>query len=147
MTQAKLDEIRARLEAARAAGMPCETEEALLGEVERLKGPTLAKHQPCGCVICDCEGQERCFGCGAKHCGTHPFGEIPNPVYERNTWSDLQSDNDALRDIAGRMLGQLEEMKTACGCSPEDNCSTGPGKACNFCALRSEARTMGLGVK
>jgi len=41
----------------------------------------LAKHQPCGCVICDCEDDHRCHGCGAKHCGTHPVHEIPNPVY------------------------------------------------------------------
>lgn len=42
----------------------------------------LAKFQPCGCVICDCEADHRCHGCGAKNCGTHKVGEIPNPVYE-----------------------------------------------------------------
>lgn len=42
----------------------------------------MARHQPCGCVICRCEHDERCLGCGAKNCGTHPAGEIPNPVYE-----------------------------------------------------------------
>lgn len=41
----------------------------------------LARHQPCGCVICYCENQERCLGCGAKYCGTHDVGETPNPVY------------------------------------------------------------------
>jgi hypothetical protein len=44
-------------------------------------GQQLARHQPCGCVICWCEDEEQCHGCGAKHCGTHPIGEIPNPVY------------------------------------------------------------------
>jgi hypothetical protein len=43
--------------------------------------PTLAKHQPCGCVICTCEDEEKCHGCGAKHCGTHPVGKIPSPLY------------------------------------------------------------------
>lgn len=43
--------------------------------------PLLAKHQPCGCVICTCENDEQCQGCGAKNCGSHPIGKIPNPVY------------------------------------------------------------------
>jgi hypothetical protein len=46
--------------------------------------PVLAKHQPCGCVVCTCENEaepDRCLGCGAKHCGTHPVGAIPSPVY------------------------------------------------------------------
>jgi len=47
------------------------------GKEERL----LAKQQPCGCVICTCEDEIQCQGCGAKNCGTHPVGEIPNPVY------------------------------------------------------------------
>lgn len=41
----------------------------------------LARQQPCGCVVCYCENQERCLGCGAKYCGTHEVGEMPNPVY------------------------------------------------------------------
>jgi hypothetical protein len=44
----------------------------------------LARNQPCGCIVCTCNGEDepdRCFGCGAKSCGTHPVGEIPDPVY------------------------------------------------------------------
>jgi len=41
----------------------------------------LARNQPCGCVICVCGYDDQCQGCGAKHCGTHPVGQIPNPVY------------------------------------------------------------------
>lgn len=44
-------------------------------------GNELAKHQPCGCVICTCEHETQCQGCGAKHCGAHDVGDIPNPVY------------------------------------------------------------------
>ena len=43
--------------------------------------PELARHQPCGCIVCRCESDEQCSGCGAKNCGTHAVGEIPNPVY------------------------------------------------------------------
>lgn len=43
--------------------------------------PELARNQPCGCVVCVCEGETQCFGCGAKNCGTHPVGQMPNPVY------------------------------------------------------------------
>lgn len=42
----------------------------------------LAKHQPCGCVVCTCKDDQRCHGCGAKHCGTHPVGDLPNPVFD-----------------------------------------------------------------
>ncbi len=45
--------------------------------------PMLTKHQPCRCVICTCEHETQCHGCGAKHCGTHPVGQIPEPVYIR----------------------------------------------------------------
>ena len=41
----------------------------------------LAKHQSCGCVVCTCEDEVQCQGCGAKHCGTHPVGQIPQPVF------------------------------------------------------------------
>ncbi len=41
----------------------------------------LAKHQPCGCVVCTCGDEERCHGCGARSCGTHPVGALPSPVY------------------------------------------------------------------
>jgi hypothetical protein len=46
------------------------------------KTPLLARHQPCGCIICTCMTDDRCLGCGAKNCGTHPPGEIPNPLYQ-----------------------------------------------------------------
>mgnify|MGYP001585273625 CR=1 FL=1 len=64
---------------------------AYIAEVRRLRArlendqwPRLARHQPCGCVICECPGDIKCYGCGAKNCQTHPPGEIPNPVYEQH---------------------------------------------------------------
>jgi hypothetical protein len=30
-----------------------------------------AKNQPCGCVICTCENDAQCQGCGARYCGIH----------------------------------------------------------------------------
>ena len=47
----------------------------------------LARVQYCGCIVCACENDEQCLGCGAKHCGTHPVGEIPNPIYEDTSLS------------------------------------------------------------
>lgn len=44
----------------------------------------LARHQPCGCIVCICEDaaeEDQCQGCGAKNCGTHPPGELPKRVY------------------------------------------------------------------
>ncbi len=45
-------------------------------------GNEMAKYQPCGCVICTCEHETQCQGCGAKNCGTHAVGDIPNPVFK-----------------------------------------------------------------
>jgi hypothetical protein len=36
------------------------------------------KYQSCGCVICSCEDEIQCQGCGAKHCDRHKDG-LPNP--------------------------------------------------------------------
>lgn len=62
------------------------TEEAqiVIGEIDAAlaEKATLAKHQTCGCIICSCEDTERCHGCGARNCGNHPVGQIPNPIYE-----------------------------------------------------------------
>ena len=44
--------------------------------------PALAKYQKCGCIVCTCEDDYQCQGCGAYHCGTHPVGEIHDAVYE-----------------------------------------------------------------
>lgn len=47
----------------------------------------LAKNQPCGCVVCTCEDEVRCHGCGAHKCGK-PVDECcfdtrgPDLVYE-----------------------------------------------------------------
>ncbi|WP_299949110.1 hypothetical protein [uncultured Ruegeria sp.] len=54
---------------------------------------TLARNQPCGCIVCHCEDDEQCQGCGAKSCGNHPVGEIPNPVYEQPQQADVQGAN------------------------------------------------------
>jgi hypothetical protein len=52
----------------------------LKADIEMLKQPSLARNQPCGCVVCHCEGTQ-CKGCGATNCGTHALCEIPNPVF------------------------------------------------------------------
>lgn len=70
--------------------------------------PRLAKHQPCGCVVCTCKTEERCLGCGAKHCGTHPVGAIPNPMYE--------SGGDASATCSCGHSGTSHLPKCACGC-------------------------------
>lgn len=41
----------------------------------------LARLQSCGCVVCTCDDDERCHGCGAKNCGKHPVGQFTNPQY------------------------------------------------------------------
>jgi len=57
------------------------TGEALTATQQAAQKRVFAKHQPCGCVVCTCEDDERCHGCGARNCGGHAVGEFPNPVY------------------------------------------------------------------
>ncbi len=67
--------------------------------------PTLAKHQPCGCVICTCEDEQQCRGCGAKHCGNrtdHPPYVVQQPAAERDLEEREQRDEALLRQALGR---------------------------------------------
>jgi hypothetical protein len=76
----------------------------------------LAKHQPCGCVICTCEG-DRCLGCGAKSCGNHPVSEIPNPVYVDATHVKLQREIERLlaeSNAAGKIHSGLHSHAHEC---------------------------------
>lgn len=41
-----------------------------------------ARNQKCGCIVCICEDEVQCQGCGATHCGTHPLGQIPDAIYD-----------------------------------------------------------------
>ena len=74
----------------------------------------LAKYQPCGCVICTCENDEQCQGCGAKHCGTHAICSIPNPVYQAAPVSATPKSDDmaALIRRLCRAVKRLEPGNT-----------------------------------
>lgn len=82
------DPVRSLIETWRNAGHqrgPTYVGAALLNCADELESalsqqpaaPALAKHQPCGCVICTCEDERQCHGCGAKHCGNR----VDHPPY------------------------------------------------------------------
>jgi hypothetical protein len=50
----------------------------------------LARFQSCGCNLCVCEDEDQCQGCGAIHCGTHPVGQFPNPLYVEEKINDTR---------------------------------------------------------
>ncbi len=60
----------------------CRIGKALANNPKPEQPRLLARNQPCGCVVCICEDEDQCQGCGGKNCGTHGNSEIPNPVYE-----------------------------------------------------------------
>lgn len=64
----------------------------------------LEKFQPCGCVICTCETDDQCIGCGAKHCGKYAIGQFP----EGGLWK-FPADNSSksLIQTTIRKLGYL----------------------------------------
>jgi len=49
----------------------------------------LARNQPCGCICCICEDDDRCYGCGANKCqsgddcvfvtGKYEYKSLPQP--------------------------------------------------------------------
>lgn len=65
--------------------------------------PALARYQPCGCVVCTCEHETQCQGCGAHHCGTHPVGQIPEPAYQQQS-PDVKALVEALEQCITSML-------------------------------------------
>lgn len=82
---------------------------ALTKEVRRLREftewqePHMAREQPCGCVICICNDQVKCHGCGAKNCGSHSDGIIPSPVYEHHPLlTQLVTMSEALATVVER---------------------------------------------
>lgn len=65
--------------------------------------PELAKYQPCGCVVCTCDHETQCQGCGAKHCGTHPIGQLYKPAYQQPVPDDraaVRLDEQRREDVA-----------------------------------------------
>lgn len=82
---------------------------ALLDEVERLRaeaaGPALARHQPCGCVICVCRDADRCHGCGGKSCGTEGC-VFKDPLRRRVAYEEAHSYQQLLDEVE-RMREQL----------------------------------------
>lgn len=43
-------------------------EQELKDTQDLLQTPEYAREQPCGCIVCVCETNDRCHGCGAKMC-------------------------------------------------------------------------------
>lgn len=94
-------------------------------EVEQLKkehdGIQRARVQPCGCVVCICGDDERCFGCGAKDCNTDKCVFKTNRV----VWvkHPLKAEVERLKDGI-ESQGRKHQS---------DNCSFGP--LCPWCEI------------
>ncbi len=80
-----------------------------------LNGRMLLRRQPCGCVVCSCNDDERCHGCGGKMCGRpdcvfkepgHPHAEYraPNPYVE-----SLQTQNAELEEWQRQMVAKAAD--------------------------------------
>lgn len=89
--------------------------------------PALTKYQPCGCVLCTCEHETQCQGCGANHCGTHPVGQIPGPVYQQPA-----PDVAGLVEAASAALDEIEAIMREAYNSAEPVCCgrRGAGGCC-----------------
>ena len=88
---------------------------ALEDENAELKTPRLARNQPCGCVICQCDDPVKRHGCGAKDCKTHIGAEIPNPVYEAHPLmaqvAALTTERDGLAAKVIKCLDFIDTVK------------------------------------
>ena len=79
-------------------------------EIEQAQTRRLARIQPCGCVVCACDDPQQCHGCGAKSCGKHPVGEIPDPVYEPHPAISKLAEAEA---VIKRLEGCLSSAREA----------------------------------
>jgi hypothetical protein len=88
---------------------------ALRNALEQDKQPQLERNQSCGCVVCTCES-EQCQGCGAKNCGTHPAGEILNPIYTSPPLKEMSDDemDGVIKDVSKSFGTYLPEIKDYC---------------------------------
>ena len=106
----------------------------LIDQAIALSKPEPLRNQPCGCILCDCDSEGRCLGCGSKMCGKHqeighlPKNEMAYHKAEQLPASDFTKENrdfinDANRDFqAGRVKGSciedyiraLRELGKAC---------------------------------
>lgn len=66
-----------------------------------------ARYQPCGCVLCVCESDGQCFGCGAKMCMSHPADELPNPAYEQDEFRETA--RTAMPELIEEVRGLRQE--------------------------------------
>lgn len=78
----------------------------------------LKKYQPCGCVLCTCEDELRCHGCGAVSCGKHKVGDNKHFVFEDTSdYITLQEAYekavDATKQILNGTLSHAKEYMTA----------------------------------
>lgn len=108
---AAYEHIQTQLQKNEVVCISCATNKAACVSESGENDRQLARQQPCGCVVCYCENQERCLGCGAKYCGTHDVGEIPNPVYvDHIADASKMVDADHIPDI-GQMITPLAQRK------------------------------------
>lgn len=117
--------------------------EKVRAEPQETRMPILKKNQPCGCIVCTCEG-DRCSGCGAKHCGTHPIAQIPNPVYERHALLErAESKNIQLvaQVAATRTLLYAHTIAPSgvpiCACNNRNAAQAGLEQRCWYCEVRA----------
>ena len=87
-----------------------------------LTGRVRARTQPCGCVVCHCDSESRCSGCGAKNCGTDdcvfrdPLGRRvvyeTEPSYEqlREQLSASEARRAAMVVILGKLLAVTRSL-------------------------------------
>ncbi len=71
----------------------------------------LARYQPCGCILCSCENEEnKCRGCGTKHCGNHALGELPNPVYDLKPPTLEEHDKHTRAEVLAAGIAKLGDL-------------------------------------
>lgn len=64
----------------------CAIKDTRINDVITLLKQQPLREQPCGCILCICDTEDRCLGCGAKMCEKHKaIGHLPDEdrVYEQ----------------------------------------------------------------
>lgn len=69
--------------------------------------PSIKRIQPCGCVVCICEDEDRCHGCGATSCRT------PECVFRGVTHRIEYDDAPSYIQLRAQLSTALSELAAA----------------------------------
>ena len=85
-------------------------DEALEVLTKLREAPEPLRNQPCGCILCVCDTEDRCLGCGAKMCEKHQkIGHLPQEEIVYPTAPEQPTAGDFTKEVRAAMIDNGRE--------------------------------------